>query len=72
MKTFRNTWNIYIDTTRKVIWWVLLQPPPIDSPTHRPPTTLLLPIDRLTDRHQLTLKQKAKTLIISLFLLLLI
>ena len=60
MKTFRNTWGIYIVTTRKMIWWVLLQPPPIDSPT-----TLLLPIDTPTDRHQLTLKQEAETFIIN-------
>ena len=65
MKTFRNTSGIYIVTTKKMIWWVLLQPTPIDSPTNRPPTTLLLPIDTPTDRHQLTLKQKAETFIIN-------
>ena len=43
----------------------LLQPPPIDSPTYRPPTTLLLPIDTPANRHQLTLKQRPETFIIT-------
>ena len=65
MKTFGNIWKIYSVTTKKVIWWVLLQPPTIESPPHRPPTNLLLSIDTATDRHQITLKQKAKTFIIN-------